>query len=151
MDYSENVKKSKASDLVYAKWYEHQSNERKEKMVLSGYRFVSERIKNDVEKENPFATDADKLKVFVESTQKQDYTPEIFAFILKGYNDRSEQEWKQRFRKMKKQLGWTYDDMARFIGAESGNSLKASVSRKLPAFAKLAVCVFEVMQHSNKD
>ena len=31
------------------------------------------------------------------------------------------------------------------MGASSGASLKASVSRKLPAFAKLAVCVFEQM------
>lgn len=32
------------------------------------------------------------------------------------------------------------------MGAGSGDSVKASVSRKLPAFAKLAVCVFEQFQ-----
>jgi hypothetical protein len=35
--------------------------------------------------------------------------------------------------------------MARFMGAENGASVKASVNRKLPAFAKLAVCIFEQM------
>ena len=51
---------------------------------------------------------------------------------------------------MKKELGWTYEQMARFMGASSGNSLKASVSRKLPAFAKLAVCVFEQMKKGER-
>lgn len=64
--------------------------------------------------------------------------------------ERSEQEWKQRFKAMKKQPGWTYDDMARFIGASNGASVKASVNRQLPAFAKLAVCVFEQLRKNGK-
>jgi len=36
--------------------------------------------------------------------------------------------------------------MARFMGASGGDSVKASVNRQLPAFAKLAVCVLEAMQ-----
>ena len=143
MDYSENIKASKDSDLAYAKWYEKQSDERKEGMIISGYNLVANNIKNETIGENPFANDADVLKRFVEITQKEDYPPLLFSHIMQVYAERSEKEWKQRFRKMKKHFGWTYDDMARFIGAESGNSLKASVSRKLPAFAKLAVCVFE--------
>jgi hypothetical protein len=50
---------------------------------------------------------------------------------------------------MKRQLGWTYDDIAQFIHAESGNSVKSSVNRKLPAMAKLAVCVFEAMKEKS--
>lgn len=37
MDYSnieENIKASRASDLLYAKWYATQSNERKSNMIL---------------------------------------------------------------------------------------------------------------------
>jgi hypothetical protein len=143
MDYSKNIEAHKASDLAYAKWYEHQPEERKAQMVLSGYNFIAERIKYDMAKENPFATQAEILQTFVEVTQKDAYPPDIFSYIQEKFAERSEQEWKQRFRNMKKHFGWTYDDMARYIGAESGNSLKASVSRKLPAFAKLAVCVFE--------
>lgn len=64
--------------------------------------------------------------------------------------ERAEEEWKQRFRAMKKELGWTYEEMARFMGASSGDSLKASVSRKVPGFAKLAVCVFEQMKKGER-
>ena len=146
MDYSKNIEASRASDFAYAKWYEQQPDKKKEGMVASGYRMVATQVKSNIEKENPFATEADILKSFVEMTQKEDYPANVFSYIMEVYNKRSEQEWKQRFRHMKKALGWTYNDMARFIGAESGNSLKASVSRKLPAFAKLAVCVFEAQE-----
>jgi hypothetical protein len=32
------------------------------------------------------------------------------------------------------------------MGAENGATVKASINRKLPAFAKFAVCVFEQMK-----
>ena len=46
-------------------------------------------------------------------------------------------------------MNWTYEEMARFMGGVSAQSLKASVSRKLPAFAKLAVCLYEQQQSYN--
>jgi hypothetical protein len=44
MDYSnieENIQASRASDLLYAKWYAAQPNERKSNMILSGYNFAA--------------------------------------------------------------------------------------------------------------
>ncbi|MCO6478555.1 MAG: hypothetical protein J5I94_18125, partial [Phaeodactylibacter sp.] len=87
---------------------------------------------------------------YMEYNLKDAYPPETFAFIRRKMMERAEAEWKQRFRAMKKELGWTYDEMARFIGASSGDSLKSSGSRKLPAFAKLAVCVFEQMKKGER-
>ncbi len=43
-------------------------------------------------------------------------------------------------------LGWSYKNMAMYMEAKNGSSVKASVNRQLPAFAKLAVCVFEQMK-----
>jgi hypothetical protein len=152
MDYSnieENIKASHASDLLYAKWYAAQPNERKSKMILSGYNLAANNIKQQVKRENPFSTDADVTLRFIEISHKTDVSPETFAFIIKTMNERSEKEWQERFKALKKELGWSYDDMARFMGAENGASVKASVNRKLPAFAKLAVCIFEQMK-SNK-
>jgi hypothetical protein len=149
MDYSnieENIQASHASDLLYAKWYAAQPNERKSNMILSGYNLAANNIKQQVKKENPFSTDADVTLRFIEISHKADVSPETFAFILKTMNDRSEKEWQERFKALKKELGWSYDDMARFMGAENGASVKASVNRKLPAFAKLAVCIFEQMK-----
>ncbi len=50
---------------------------------------------------------------------------------------------------MKKALGWSHDDIAQFMGAENGNSVKSSLARKIPAFAKLAICVFEKSHKKN--
>lgn len=149
MDYSniaENIKESRASDLLYGKWYAAQSNERKSGMILSGYNFAANTIKQQVKKENPFATNADVILRFIEISHKAECSQETFAFIVKTMEDRSEKEWQERFKALKKELGWSYDDMARFMGAENGASVKASINRKLPAFAKLAVCVFEQMK-----
>jgi len=48
---------------------------------------------------------------------------------------------------MKKELGWSYEDMAVYMEAKNG----ASVNRQLPAFAKLVVCVFEQMQKNQEE
>jgi len=145
MDFSENVKASEAADFAYAQWYANLPDERKAQFFQSGYNLVAEKVRYDLNKENPFVTQAESVLRFIELTQKDAYPPETFAFIREKMLERAEEEWKQRFRVMKKELGWTYEEMARFMGASSGDSLKASVSRKLPAFAKLAVCVFERM------
>lgn len=146
MDYSENVRASEAADFAYAQWYSNLPDERKAQFFQSGYNLVAEKVQRDVNKENPFATKAEITLRFIELTQKDAYPPETFAFIRQKMLERAETEWKQRFRAMKKELGWTYEEMVRFMGASSGDSLKASVSRKLPGFAKLAVCVFEKMK-----
>jgi hypothetical protein len=148
MDYSnieENIKASKASDFLYAKWYATQPNERKSSMILSGYNFAANNIKQQVKKENPFATQAEITLRFIEKMHKDSYSEETFAFIVKNMEERSEKEWKERFKTLKKELGWSYDDMAHFMGAENSASVKSSINRKLPAFAKLAVCIFEQM------
>ena len=147
MDFSENIKAnigaSKASDLAYSRWYAQQPDEKKAAMIASGFQFVTENIEYQMNQENPFATRADVIFKFIEVTQKTGYPPETFDFITEEMSARSEKEWQQRFKAMKKALGWSYGDMARFVGAASGASVKASVNRQLPAFAKLAVCVFE--------
>ena len=48
-------------------------------------------------------------------------------------------------------MNWTYADIANFIGAADEASVRASVNRKLPAFAKLAVCVYEQLQAEKKE
>ena len=146
MDFSENVAASEAADLAYAKWYAKLPDGKKAEFFLSGYNFVADKIRHDVEQKNPFSTEADKVKRFIELTQGTDCPPATFTFMLEKMAKRSEEEWKQRFRAMKKKLGWSYNDMARFMGAGSGASVKASVNRQLPAFAKLAVCIFEQLE-----
>ena len=145
MDYSRLSEASEASDFAYAEWYSRLSDAEKTRFFLSAFDFVANKIRYDAKKENPFTTEASIILRFVESTQGEDYTEKTMDFIRMSMEARSEEEWKQRFNKMKKKLGWSYEEMAKFIGAGSGASVKSSINRKLPAFAKLAVCVFERM------
>ena len=150
MDYSENVKASLEADLAYAKWYAKQSDERKVGMILSGYRFVVENIQQTALAKNPYITSSNIKSKFIEYTQKEDYSEETFAFIQQKMKERSEKEWQERFKTMKKALGWSYNNMATYMEAKSGDSVKASVNRQLPAFAKLAVCIFEAMKQEKE-
>ncbi|MCB0579615.1 MAG: hypothetical protein KDD10_09950 [Phaeodactylibacter sp.] len=150
MDYFDTINSSKESELAYANWYSRLPDERKAKMLCDLFQFGIETIKYNAKKENPFLTESELLLLYMEFNLKDAYPPETFAFIRKKMLERAEEEWKQRFRAMKKELSWTYEEMARFMGASSGDSLKASVSRKLPGFAKLAVCVFEKMKEEGQ-
>jgi len=144
MDFSkETLDASELADFAYADWYSRLPDEKKAEFFKSGFDFVAKKVRHDVKNDNPFATDADVRFRFVELTQRDDYPEELFAFIQEKFSECSEKEWQQRFKAMKNALGWSYDDIAGFIHAGSGASVKASINRKLPAFAKLAVCVFE--------
>ncbi len=146
MDFSkENFAAKQAADRQYAEWYSQLPDKRKAEMLLSGYEFVVGKIRYDVHKENPFATESDVRMRFIELTQS-DYPESTMNFIREKMRERSEADWQKRFKAMKKTLGWSYEDMARYMGASSGDSVKASVNRQLPAFAKLAVCLFEEME-----
>lgn len=61
------------------------------------------------------------------------------------------QDWIRRFGRMMVLRGWTYEDVARYGRLKSAAVAKATISRGLPAFAKLAVLVFEQMSGLNPD
>jgi len=151
MDYFDTLNSPKEAELAYAKWYEQLPIERKAKMICDFYQFPMDKVSYDTKKENPFVNESDIKLLFIQHTQKEKYLPETFAFIQQKMKERSEKEWQNRFKAMKKTLGWSYEEMARYIGASNGASVKASINRKLPAFAKLAVCVFEQMQKNQAD
>ena len=54
--------------------------------------------------------------------------------------------WKQRFDRMKKYFGWTYEDIAKITG-NSNDSIRTVLNRQdIPRWAKLAVWVFEKLK-----
>jgi hypothetical protein len=115
-------------------------------MLCDLFQFGVDSIRYNAKKQNPYLTDSETMLFYFEKNLKSSFSPEVFEFIQSEMMKRAEIEWENRFKSMKIQLGWTYDDIAQFIHAESGNSVKSSVNRKLPAMAKLAVCVFEAMK-----
>lgn len=61
----------------------------------------------------------------------------------KKMEDKIRIDWSKRFRRMMKSNGWKYDDVAKMGGFKNGKVVKATISRGLPAFAKLAVVISE--------
>ncbi|MFN0175064.1 MAG: hypothetical protein ACKVU0_10485 [Saprospiraceae bacterium] len=137
------------AERAYTRWYTQLPQERKARIFADMFQFGLDSVKYNAKKKNPFLTDAEATLRFIELHFKQDYSPEMFDFITKKMEERAEKEWKARFKAMKKALGWSHDDIAQFIGAENGNSIKSSLARKIPAFAKLAICVFEKSQKAD--
>lgn len=143
MEFSNNVRASEQADFLYAKWYAGLPDEQKARFFLSAFEMVADQIRKEAKANNEFCTEADVLLRFVEITQQDDYSAETLQFIRDKFAEQSEKEWQRRFTHMRLALNWSYNDISRFIGAKKGTSVKASINRKLPAFAKLAVCVFE--------
>ena len=150
MDYFDTLNSPKEAELAHAKWYEKLPMKRKAKMLNDFFQFPMDKIAYDAKKENPFITDADIRMLYILHTQQDAYPPETFAFIKQQMQQRSQKEWQVRFKAMKKTLGWSYEAMATYIGASNGATVKASINRKVPAFAKLAICVFEHLQQEQK-
>ena len=150
MDFSETnlpaLESKSEAERAYTRWYAQLPQERKAKLFADMFQFGLDSVKYNAKKNNPFLTDAEATLRFIELQFKHDYSPEMFDFITKKMEERAELEWKARFKAMKKAYGWSHDDIAQFIGAENGNSVKSSIARKIPAFAKLAICVFEKSQ-----
>jgi len=137
------------SEHFYTRWYAALPQERKARIFADMFQFGLDSVKYNAKKNNPFLTDAEATLRFIELHFKQDYSPEMFDFITKKMEERAEMEWKKRFKMMKKALNWSHDDIEQFMGAENGNSVKSSLARKIPAFAKLAICVFEKSHKKN--
>ena len=78
MDFSENVKASEAADFAYAQWYSSLPDERKAQFFQSGYNLVAGKVRFDINKENPFATESEIALRFIELTSKDAYPPETF-------------------------------------------------------------------------
>jgi hypothetical protein len=143
MDYFETINSTKEAEMVYANWYAQLPDARKAQMLCNFYDLGINTVRYNARKENPFITEAEATMKYIEANLKNRITSETYAFVVAKMAERAEQEWQERFKKMKKELNWTYADIARFMEASGEDAVKSSISRKLPAFAKFAVCVFE--------
>lgn len=71
---------------------------------------------------------------------------ETWQFFKSTMEKKIKRDWIARFRKMMKEKGWTYDDVAQMGNFKNGKVVEATISRGLPAFAKLVVKVHEMHQ-----
>ena len=68
---------------------------------------------------------------------------EAWTVYRKVMEKRIRKDWSDRFRKMMRDNNWDYDHIAKLGQFKNGKVIEATVSRGLPAFAKLAVVVHE--------
>ncbi len=151
MDFFETINSSKAVEMMYANWYEQLPDERKAKMFSDLVQFGIETVRHNARQTNPFLSESGQMMAYFQANLKKELSAEMYAFVEQKMVERSEREWQKRFKTMKKHLNWSYEDMANYMGASNGASVKASLNRQLPAFAKLAVCVFEQMAQLNPN
>lgn len=79
--------------------------------------------------------------MYYENGSMDDKTWKFFESKMKA---KIKKNWGERFRKMMKENDWTYEDIAKMGNFKSGKVIEATISRGLPAFAKLAVKVHEL-------
>lgn len=147
----ENIAANEANELAYAKWYSKLPDEKKAAIFKSGFDLVANQVRRDARKENPFCTKSDEILRFVELVHRPKLKEETYEFVKERLIEKSEIEWQERFKAMKKKMNWSYEDIASFIGASGAASVKSSINRKLPAFAKLAVCIFEQIEKETQS
>lgn len=75
-------------------------------------------------------------------------TEEVWQFYKKTMKKKIKKDWAERFRKMMAENNWTYEAVAKLGNFKSGKVIEATISRGLPAFAKLAVIVHELKSAS---
>ncbi len=71
---------------------------------------------------------------------------EQWQFYREVMTDKIRKDWAQRFREMMRDNNWTYEDVAKLGDFRSGKVIEATISRGLPAFAKLSVVIHELNQ-----
>ena len=71
---------------------------------------------------------------------------EEWTFFKDKMEEKIRHEWAARFRRMMKANDWGYEDIAKMGGFKNAAVIKSTISRGLPAFAKLAVSIYERME-----
>lgn len=146
MDYFNFINSSKEAEIAYAHWYYHLPDERKAQIMCDTFQFGIDAVMYNYRKEHPFCTESEAMLFYMEQNLKPFFSTEIWSFIRATMEEKAENEWKNRFKTMKEDLNWSYADMAGIMDASSPDSIKSSVARKIPGFAKLAVSVYEKMK-----
>lgn len=79
--------------------------------------------------------------------EKGEMEEKQWLFFKNQMDKKIRKDWTNRFRKMMNENNWDYDDVAKLGDFKNGKVIEATISRGLPAFAKLAVLVHELKGH----
>jgi hypothetical protein len=126
------------------------SPEKRMKIALDFSNMGISRTREWIQKNNPNYSELEVTLAFVRLMyfETGQMTAETWDFYKSEMEKKIREDWKERFRIMMKENHWTYDDVAQMGGFKNGEVIKATISRGLPSFAKLAVMVYERLNNS---
>lgn len=124
--------------------------EKKSRIAFEFSNFGISQTRKWIKSQNPWYSDLEINLEFVrimyyETGQISD---QHWNFYKQVMVEKIKKDWIVRFRKMMEESQLTYQDISKMIGAKSDKSVKSTISRGLPAFAKLSVIIYE--QNKNK-
>ncbi|GJM35178.1 MAG: hypothetical protein DHS20C18_41790 [Saprospiraceae bacterium] len=104
------------------------------------------RTREWIKETNPNMSELELNLEFVRLMYRKDGSMDdkTWEFFKSKMEEKIKKNWGERFRNMMKENSWTYDDIAKMGNFKSGKVIEATISRGLPAFAKLAVKVYEL-------
>lgn len=124
------------------------SSEKRFKIALDFANFGIERTREWIKQNHPEYSELEVTLEFVRLIHYQtgQMTEEHWAFYEKEMQKKIKKDWTERFRAMMKENNWNYGDIANMGNFKNAEVVEATISRGLPAFAKLAVSIYEKMQ-----
>jgi hypothetical protein len=104
------------------------------------------RTRKWIEETNPNLSKLELNLKFVELMyfQAGSMNKETWQFFKSTMAKKIKKDWAKRFRNMMEENNWSYEDIAQLGDFKSGKVIEATISRGLPAFAKLAVRIHEM-------
>lgn len=122
------------------------SSEKRLKIALDFANMGINRTRAWIRESNPTMSVLEVNLEFVKRMYYQEGSmpEETWQFFKSTMEKKIKKDWIDRFRKMMKEKNWTYEDVAKMGNFKNGKVVEATISRGLPAFAKLAVKVHEM-------
>ncbi len=126
------------------------SPEKRFKIALDFAEMGIEQTRKWIKEKNPGYSEKEITLEFVRLMYYEagEMPEEVWQFYRQKMMVKIRKDWARRFRAMMKGMNWTYDDVAQQGGFQSAATVKSTISRGLPSFAKVAVRLYEQMMQS---
>lgn len=124
---------------------------KKAKIAYEFSNFGIAQTRDWIKSKNPWSSE---LEINLEYVRTMYYdtgemTEDIWRFYESTMIKKIKKDWSNRFKLMMKDKNLSYTDIAKMIDSKSENSVKSTISRGLPAFAKLSVILHELSQSTS--
>ena len=124
-------------------------SEKRMKIALDFANMGIDQTRNWIKLNNP---NFSEIEVSLEFVKLIYYEPGLmnetqWQFYKQRMEKKIKKNWAKRFREMMDDNKWSYDDVAKIGSFKNGKVIEATISRGIPAFAKLAVMIHELKKN----